>query len=103
LALGSWVPFGGRPASAAEECLGAAVELDAGCLGQGQQLAAEANQVAGIGLLDILESCQVGTEVADYVTLLGVLSFESVDVYSLSPELVLEGFLAVSASGQISN
>ncbi|WLQ05681.1 hypothetical protein [Arthrobacter oryzae] len=54
----------------------------------------------GIGLLDILESCQVGTEVPDDVTLLGVLGFQPVDVYSLSPELVAEGFLALPAAGE---
>lgn len=79
------------------------MELDAGCLSQGQQPAGEVNQVVGIGLLDSLKARDVGTEVADYVTLLGALSFESVVVYGLSPELVAEGFLALSASGQISN
>lgn len=97
MALGFWVPFGGRPASAAEERLGASVELDAGGLSQSQQPTGEVDQVVGVGLLDGLESCQVGTEVADYVTLLGALSFESVDVYGLSPELVAEGFLALPA------
>ncbi|MEK0155164.1 hypothetical protein [Arthrobacter oryzae] len=57
----------------------------------------------GIGLLDSLTSCKVGTEGPDDVTLLGVLGSESVDVYSLSPELVAERILALSASGQISN
>jgi hypothetical protein len=99
--LGFWVPFGGRPASAAEQCLGAAVKLDTGGMGDSQEPAGEVDQVVGIGLLDILESCQCGTEVADYDTLLGALGLESVDVYSLSPELVAEGFLALSAGGQI--
>ncbi|MDQ0078260.1 hypothetical protein [Arthrobacter oryzae] len=76
------------------------MELDAGSLGQGQQLAAEVNQVVGIGLLDILEPCQVGTEIPDDVTLLGVLGFEPVDVYSLRSELVAEGFLVLHAASE---
>jgi hypothetical protein len=103
LALGFWVPFGGRPASAAEECLGAAVELDAGGMGDSQEPAGEVDQVVRIRLLDSLETCEVGTEVPDEAMLLGVLSFEPVDVCSLSSELISEGFLALPAAGQISS
>lgn len=77
------------------------MELDAGGMGDSQEPAGEVNQIVGIGLLDILESCQVGTKVPDDFALLGVLSFESVDAYSLSPELVSEGFLALPVAGQI--
>jgi hypothetical protein len=50
-----------------------------------------------------LKTHEVGTEVPDDVTLLGVLGFEPFDVYSLSSESVAEGILALSASSQISN
>jgi hypothetical protein len=103
LALGFWVSFGGRPASAAEESLGAVVELDSGCLSQGQQLAAKVDQIMSIRLLNRLKTRDVGTKVSDSVTLLGVLGFEPVNVYSLSSELVAEGILAISAGGQISS
>jgi hypothetical protein len=102
LALGFLVPFGGRPAPAAEQCLGAVVELDSVCLGQGKQPAGQVDQVLGIGLLDILESCQVGTEVPDDVTLLGVLGFKPVNVLGLGSELAAEGVVVLSAGGQIS-
>ena len=79
------------------------MELDSGGTRDGQEPAGEMNQVVGIDLLDILESCQVDTEIPDDVTLLGVLGFEPVDVCSLSSELVAEGFLASSAASQISS
>jgi hypothetical protein len=100
LALGFWVPFGGLPASAAEERFGAFVELDIGGLSQGQQLCGEVDQIVSICLLDMLESCKVGAEVPDDVTLLGVLGFQPVDVYGLSSEFVAEGFLALPAADQ---
>ena len=79
------------------------MELDSGGTRDSQEPAGEVDQVVGIGQLDMLKSCQVGTEVPDDVALVGVLGFEPVDVCSLSPELIAEGFLALSASGQISN
>jgi hypothetical protein len=88
LALSFWVPFGGRPASAAEQCLGADVEFDAGGMGDSQEPAGEVDQVVRICLLAGLEPCEVGTEVPDDVTLLGVRGFEPVDVYSLRSELI---------------
>ncbi|MEV7135731.1 hypothetical protein AB0N24_22960 [Arthrobacter sp. NPDC093128] len=103
MALGFWVPFGGRPASAAEECLGAAVELAAGGMGDSKESAGEVDQVVGIGLLDGLKACDVGTEGPDDVTLVGVLGFEAVDVYGLSSDFLAEGTLALSAAGQISS
>jgi hypothetical protein len=103
LALGFWVPFGGRPASAAEERFSAVVELDVGRMGDSQEPAGEVDQVVGIGLLDGLESCQVGTEVPDDVTLLGVLGFQPVDVLGLGSELAAEGVLIISTDGQISS
>ncbi|MDR6507720.1 hypothetical protein [Arthrobacter oryzae] len=57
----------------------------------------------GIGLLDILESCQVGTEVPNDFALFGGLGFKSLDVQSLSSDLLAEGILALSAAGQISS
>jgi hypothetical protein len=103
LALGFWVPFGGRPTSAAEECLGAAVELDAGGTGDSQEPAGELDQIMSICLLNRLKARDVGTKIADDVTLLGVLGFESVDVCSLRSELAAERILALSAAGQISS
>ncbi|WP_052500537.1 hypothetical protein [Arthrobacter sp. SPG23] len=79
------------------------MELDSGCLGQGQQLAAEVDQIMSICLLNRLKARDVGTKVSDDFAMLGVLGFEPVDVYSLGPELVAEGFLALSAAGQISS
>ncbi len=75
------------------------MELDSGVLSQGQQLAAEVDQIVRISLLDSSESSEVGAEVPDDFALLGALGFESVDVYSLSPELVAEGFLALEDAG----
>lgn len=72
-------------------------------MGDSQEPAGEVDQVVGIGLLDILEPCEVGAEVPDDVTLLGVLGFESVDVLGLGSELVAERILALSATGQISS
>jgi hypothetical protein len=103
LAFGFCVPAGGRPASAAEECLGGAVELDAGDLGQGQEPAGEVDQIMSINLLNRLKTHDVGTKVPDDVTLLAVLGFEPVDVYSLSSKLVAEGVSALLAAGQISS
>ena len=79
------------------------MEPDVGCLGQGQQPTGEVDKVVGIGLLDSLKSCKVGTEVPDDVTLLGVLGFQPVDVYSLSSELVAEGILGLPTAGQITS
>jgi hypothetical protein len=76
------------------------VELDPGGMGDGQEPSGEANQVVGIGLLNILESCQIGTEVPDDFALLGGLGFKSVDVYGLSSELVAEGILALHAASE---
>ncbi|MBP1235222.1 hypothetical protein JOE40_000690 [Arthrobacter sp. PvP102] len=75
------------------------MELDAGGLGDSQEPAGQVDQVVRIGLLDILESYQVCTEVPDDVTLLGVFGFETVDVLGLGSELAAEGILALPASG----
>jgi hypothetical protein len=77
------------------------VELDSGCLSQGQEPAGEVNQVVGIGLLNRLKARDVGPKVPDDFALLGVLGFQPVDISSLSPELVAEGFLALPVAGQI--
>ncbi|WP_454698223.1 hypothetical protein [Arthrobacter humicola] len=58
------------------------------------------DEVVGIGLLDILESCQVGTEIPDDVTLLGVRAFEPVDVLGLGSELVEEGILVLHVASE---
>lgn len=79
------------------------MELDAGDLGQGQEPAGEVDQIMSICLLNRLKARDVGTKVSDDFAMLGVLGFEPVDVYSLGPELISEGILALSASGQISN
>ncbi|CAH0125992.1 hypothetical protein SRABI83_00077 [Arthrobacter sp. Bi83] len=76
------------------------MELDAGGMGDSQEPAGEVDQVVGIGPLDSLETCEVGTEGPDDVMLLVVLGFESVDVYSLRSELGLEGVLALLAAGE---
>ena len=72
-------------------------------MGDSQEPAGEVDQVVGIGQLDMLKSCQIGTEVPDDVTLLGVLGFQPVDVYSLSSELVAEGILGLPTAGQITS
>ena len=79
------------------------MELDAGCLGQGQQLAAEVDQIMSINLLNRLKTGDVGTEVSNYFAVFGVLGYQPVDVYRLSSELVAEGVSALLAAGQISS